>query len=45
LVILECDTSFKPTEKYVNEFNYLNTDTEFTKNILKKKILENRLLL
>ena len=35
--ILECDTSFQPTEEYINEFNYLNTDTEFTKNNLKKE--------
>lgn len=38
LDIVECDIPFQLTEEYVNEFNYLNTDAGFTKNILKRKI-------
>lgn len=37
LDIVECDIPFQLTEEYVNEFNYLNTDAGFTKNILKKE--------
>lgn len=37
LDIVECNIPFQLTEEYVNEFNYLNTDAGFTKNILKKE--------